>query len=63
MRLTTNSAIEQAAIDWVMELERLAGRHPVDRRYDARFPGDIWSDPLTIEVKAVGGSCARERSG
>jgi hypothetical protein len=53
--LRTNRQIEDAAIGWVMELERLAGRHPIDRRYEATFAGDIWSPPLTIEVKAVGG--------
>lgn len=55
-RLVGNRAIEDAAIDWIMELERLAGRAPVDRRHVATFAGDVWSDPHTIEVKAVGGS-------
>jgi hypothetical protein len=55
-RLVGNRTIEDAAIDWVMELERRAGRLPVDRRYVAAFPGDLWSDPYTIEVKAVGSS-------
>jgi hypothetical protein len=39
-----------------LELERLAGRSPSDRRHDAAFPGDIYSPPLTIEVKAFGGN-------
>ncbi len=47
-------AIEDAAIEYVMRLEREAGREPVDRRYDAAFPADISSPPRTIEVKAVG---------
>jgi hypothetical protein len=36
--LIGNKAIETAAIDFVMELEREAGRQPRDRRYDAAFP-------------------------
>lgn len=58
--LVGNRAIEDAAIDWVMELERRSGRTPIDRRSDAAFAGDIWSDPFTIEVKAAG---ARARGG
>ncbi len=52
--LVGNRAIEDAAIQYVMELERLAGREPVDRRYEAAVAGDIYSAPRTIEVKAVG---------
>jgi hypothetical protein len=52
--LVGNRAIEDAAIQYVMELERLAGREPIDRRYEAAFAGDIYSAPRTIEVKAVG---------
>ena len=54
--LRGNRAIEDAAIDWVMELERRTGRSPVDQRYTAAFPGDILSHPYVIEVKAIGGS-------
>jgi hypothetical protein len=54
--LVGNKAIEDAAIAWVMELERSAGRSPIDRRYEAAYPGDIDSPPRAIEVKAVGGN-------
>jgi len=49
-----NKAIEDAAIEYVLRLEREAGREPVDRRYESAFAADIWSPPRTIEVKAVG---------
>ena len=52
--LVGNKAIENAAIGWVMDLERGAGRKPIDRRYVAAFAGDIESEPRTIEVKAFG---------
>ena len=39
-----------------MQLERAAGRQPVDRRYDAAYPADIESPPRMIEVKAFGTS-------
>jgi hypothetical protein len=55
MTLQGNRAIEDAAIAWVMDLERRAGRDPIDRRHDAPFPGDIESPPRIIEVKAAGG--------
>jgi hypothetical protein len=51
--ITTFKGIEDAAIQWVMELERLAGREPVDSRYRGA-PADIESPPRVIEVKAVG---------
>jgi hypothetical protein len=54
--LVGNKAIEDAAIKFVLDLERHAGRSPVDRRYEAAFAGDIDSAPRIIEVKAVGGS-------
>lgn len=54
--LSGNKAIESAAIAFVMDLERAAGRNPVDRRYEAAFAADIESLPRIIEVKAVGGS-------
>ena len=50
--LTGNKAIEGAAIAWVMDLERAAGRAPVDRRYERAFVADIESLPRIIEVKA-----------
>lgn len=50
-----NRAIEQAAIAWVMELERAAGREPVDTRHRGA-PADVESSPRIIELKAFGGS-------
>ena len=38
------------------DLERQAGRNPVDRRYAKVFPPDLESLRRIIEVKAVGGS-------
>lgn len=54
-RLSGNRVIETAALSWVMELERAAGREPTDRRAERGFPGDLESPPRTIEIKAVGG--------
>jgi uncharacterized protein DUF3883 len=54
--LSGNKAIEDAAIAFVMRLEREVGRNPIDRRYEAAFAADIESLPRIIEVKAVGGS-------
>ena len=53
--LSGNKAIEAAAIAWVMECEREAGRMPMDSRYRGAA-GDIESPPRTIEVKASGRS-------
>jgi hypothetical protein len=53
--LVGNRRIEDAAIHWVLLLERRAGRSPVDRRQERTFPADIESPPRIIEVKAVGG--------
>jgi hypothetical protein len=53
-RLVGNRRIETAAIEWVMDLERAAGRVPSDKRSDTRYPADIDSPPRVIEVKAVG---------
>jgi Protein NO VEIN, C-terminal len=53
--LRGNKAIEDAAISWVMELERDAGRQPRDARYRGA-PADIESPPRIIEVKAFGKS-------
>jgi hypothetical protein len=49
--LAGNKAIEAAAIEWVMELERAAGREPRDTRF-AGAPADVLSPPRVIEVKA-----------
>lgn len=48
--------IENAAIAWVLELERSAGRQPADTRNQRGAPGDIESPPRIIEVKAFGRS-------
>lgn len=53
-----NHAIENAAIAWVMELERNAGRQPEDTRYSGA-PADIESPPRLIEIKAVGKESCR----
>ncbi len=51
--LTSNKVTEEAAIAWVVQLERQAGRHPRDTRYQGA-PADIESPPRLIEVKAFG---------
>jgi uncharacterized protein DUF3883 len=56
--LVGNKAIEDAAIAWVMELERAAGRDPRDTRHQGA-PADIESPPRLIEVKAVGRASMR----
>lgn len=53
--LSSNREIENAAVAWVLSLERAAGREPVDVR-NVRSAGDVLSPPRTIEVKAVGKS-------
>jgi hypothetical protein len=54
--LRGNKAIESAAIAWVLELERAAGRDPRDSRHRGA-PADIESPPRMIEVKASGAFC------
>jgi hypothetical protein len=44
--LRGNKAIENAAIAWVMELERQAGREPQDTRHGERAHGDSWTGPM-----------------
>ncbi len=51
--LRSNKQVADAAIAWVMELERHAGRVPTDTRYRGS-PADIESPPRLIEVKAFG---------
>lgn len=53
MELTSNKAVEDAAIAWVCELERTAGRSPTDMRATTSAV-DIVSPPRAIEVKAYG---------
>jgi hypothetical protein len=55
VELRGNKVIEDAAISWVMRLERDSGREPRDTRYRGA-PADIESPPRTIEVKAFGRS-------
>ena len=50
-----SGAVEEAAINWVLSLERAAGREPRDSRHEGA-PGDILSPPRVIEVKAFGKS-------
>lgn len=57
--LTSGKAKEDAAIAWVVELERQAGRVPRDTRYQGS-PADIESGDRIIEVKAVGKSARGE---
>jgi hypothetical protein len=54
-----NAEIERAAIEYVLELERRAGREPVDVHLQG-FPYDVSSPPRKIEVKAFGGSARGE---
>ncbi len=49
----SNKAIEEAAIAWVIQLERQAGRNPRDTRHQGA-PADLESPPRLIEVKAFG---------
>jgi hypothetical protein len=53
--LRSNRAVEDAAIEYVVALERAHGRQPRDVRF-TRSPVDIESPPRLIEVKAVGAS-------
>lgn len=53
--LSGSKAIENAAIEWVIGLERAAGRQPRDTRY-VGAPADIESPPRLIEVKSFGAS-------
>jgi hypothetical protein len=50
-----STAVENAAIHWVIEQERRAGREPLDTRHEGA-PADIASPPRLIEVKAFGKS-------
>ena len=50
-----NADIERAGIEYVMRLEREAGRHSEDVQLRG-FPYDVSSPPRIIEVKAFGGS-------
>lgn len=56
--LTSNKAVEGAAIEWVMQLERGAGRQPRDMRWRG-VVADVESPPRVIEVKAYGRSARR----
>ena len=52
---TTNTAVERAAIEYVLSYERSQCREARDTRF-AGAPADVESDGRTIEVKAFGGS-------
>jgi hypothetical protein len=56
--LRGNKAIEDAAIAYVIERERAAGREAIDARYLGK-PADVESPPRLVEVKAVGKPSAR----
>jgi hypothetical protein len=45
-------------VRWVTQLERAAGRQPVDRREDSTFPGDLESGSRTIVVRALPGGAS-----
>jgi hypothetical protein len=51
-----NSAIEAAAMRYVIEYERLAGREPQDTRHVRSAAADLISGDRLIEVKAAGGT-------
>lgn len=51
----TNKEIEDAAVGWVIEIEKQAGRMARDTRYSGNA-ADISSPPRSIEIKAYGGS-------
>lgn len=53
--LVGNKAVEDAAVAYVLDRERAAGRIPLDSRYRGA-PGDVESPPRMIEVKAFGRS-------
>jgi hypothetical protein len=55
----SNSTTENTAVDFVIRLERAAGREPVDVRR-SRAPYDVSSPPRKIEIKAFGGSARGE---
>src|SRR5437764_10738251 len=54
--LVGNTVIEDAAVKWVIELERVVGRQPLDTRRHKGAAADIESPPRVIEVKAFGKS-------
>jgi len=49
--ITGNKAVEDAAVAYVLDCERRAGRHPRDVRHEGAA-GDVGSPPRLIEVKA-----------
>jgi hypothetical protein len=51
----SNKAVEDAAIAWVIEVERAAGRVATDTRHRGA-DADLVSDCRIIEVEAYGGS-------
>jgi hypothetical protein len=55
MPLRTNKEIEDAAVDWVIQIEQQAGRNASDTRHSGAA-ADLASPPRLIEIKAYGGS-------
>jgi hypothetical protein len=51
----TNKEIEDAAVGWVIEIEKQAGRIARDTRYSGDAV-DVSSPPRSIEIKAYGDS-------
>jgi hypothetical protein len=52
----TNKAVEEAAVRFVFDYERRAGRDPRDSRAIPGAPGDLISGDRLIEIKAAGTS-------
>lgn len=50
------TAVESAALEFVLDHERRAGREPIDARYVASIPADVVSGDRLIEVKAYSGT-------
>ncbi len=60
--LVGNRAVENAAIEFVMQYERTRGRDAIDTRH-AGAAGDLASPERVIEVKAYGTSSRGRTSG
>ncbi len=59
MEIIGNRAVENAAVAWVIDLERAAGRLPRDTRFQGAA-ADVESPPRLIEVKSYGRYCRGE---
>ncbi|HEX5332542.1 MAG TPA: hypothetical protein VFW79_07865 [Cellulomonas sp.] len=49
-------AVDRAALEFVLDHERRAGREPIDARSTASTPADVVSGDRLIEVKAYSGT-------